>query len=88
MLQAMLDAAINWVRAGLPMKCLKIVLYNRNPSHLSSEEKKLVDLFTKNKAQVEKQQEAAQVSTIKNYLFIYFLDTSYTFILRRRQNAP
>lgn len=46
MLRAMLDAAINWIRAGLPMTCLKIVLYRRDPSWLSKDEQGLVKLFT------------------------------------------
>ncbi len=31
-MKAMLEAAVNWIRAGLPMKSLKIVIYRKNPS--------------------------------------------------------
>ena len=52
MLRAMLDAAINWIRAGLPLKCLKIVLYTRRANKLSEEEAKVVALFNSIKEKV------------------------------------
>ena len=45
MLRSMLEAAINWIRAGLPLKCLKIVLYTRRSNKLDDEELGIVALF-------------------------------------------
>ena len=52
-MRAMLEAAVNWMRAGLPLKTLKIVLYCRNPQRLSDEEQSVVKLFEKMRETVE-----------------------------------
>ncbi len=55
MMKAMLEAAVNWVRAGLPMKHLKIVIYQKSPSknRSSYEAESVVRIFEDFKVKIE-----------------------------------
>ncbi|XP_046575713.1 uncharacterized protein LOC124283733 [Haliotis rubra] len=44
-LRAMVDGACHWIKAGLPLRCLKIVLYASNPYNLSKKDSEAVKLF-------------------------------------------
>ncbi|XP_067680129.1 uncharacterized protein [Haliotis asinina] len=44
-LRAMVDGACHWIKAGLPLRCLKIVLYASNPYNLSKKDTEAVKLF-------------------------------------------
>ena len=59
MMRAILEGAVNWMRAGLPMKCMKIVIYRRDPSKYRRTYNKddVVELFEKFKSKIEKSQE-------------------------------
>ena len=57
MMTALLEGAVNWVRAGLPMKRMKIVIYTRNPSKdRSSYNGDVAKLFEAFKSRIEKSQ--------------------------------
>ena len=84
MLEAMLDAAINWIRAGLPMKCLKIVIYTRSARKLSQEEQTLVAAFEKMQRKVEQFQAQQKVSqrAILVTGFVWVMETLVTGCVR------
>ncbi|XP_059171978.1 uncharacterized protein LOC131953016 [Physella acuta] len=42
----MVNAACEWIRAGLPLQCLKIVLYSTNPLKLSERDANCLKLFS------------------------------------------
>ena len=67
MLAAMIDAAVHWIKAGLPMINLKIVLYSTNPllldhSTQASRGDECVKLFLKKKEHYEKMAVESKVS--------------------------
>ena len=67
MLAAMIDAAVHWIKAGLPMINLKIVLYSTNPllldhSSQASRGDECVKLFLKKKEHYEKMAVESKVS--------------------------
>ena len=64
MLNAMLDAAVNWMRAGLPLKLLRIVIYTFNTEKLSREHEQLLKLFQEYKKNVEKALEKPKVCAL------------------------
>ena len=71
MMGAMLEGAVNWVRAGLPMKRMQIVVYQRNPNksrhtHKSNE---VVQLFEKFKSRIEKAQRQKEVNKYLGWNF-------------------
>lgn len=45
-LKSIVKAACHWIKAGLPLRCLKIVLYLRNPLQVSDEDVKMLTCFT------------------------------------------
>ncbi|XP_055896769.1 uncharacterized protein LOC106070936 isoform X2 [Biomphalaria glabrata] len=49
-LSGMFHAACEWIRAGLPLKCLKLVVYSANPSKPTSMVLECMKLFTKLKS--------------------------------------
>ena len=64
MMRAMLEGAVNWVRAGLPMKRMQIVIYQKTPSktrHTYSKNE-IVQLFEKFKLKIEKTQRQKEVN--------------------------
>lgn len=46
-LRSIVTASCNWIRAGLPLKCLKIVVYTNNPASLSPAQNDLLEIFSK-----------------------------------------
>ena len=67
MLTAMIDAAVHWIKAGLPMLNLKIVLYSTDPLLLdhtteASRGDECVKLFLKMKEHYEKMAMESRVS--------------------------
>ena len=61
MLYAILDAAVNWMRAGLPLETLRIVIYSEEPKKISQKHKRLLALFRDFKKAVEKTPEKPTV---------------------------
>jgi len=51
MLRLIVTTAIHWIRVGLPLKLLKIVLFQRETEVINNENQKLVDHFEKLKEQ-------------------------------------
>ena len=49
MLQLIMNSAIHWIKAGLSLKTLKIVLFSRNPEKHSKINEPLFDCFQKMK---------------------------------------
>ena len=47
MLRLIMDSAIHWIKAGLCLKTLKIVLYSRNPQKHDRSFEPLFDCFQK-----------------------------------------
>ena len=64
MMRALLEGAVNWVRAGLPMKRMQIVIYQKNPSKTRHTYKKneVVQLFEKFRSKIEKSQRQKEVN--------------------------
>ena len=64
MMRALLEGAVNWVRAGLPMKRMQIVIYQKNPSKTRHTYKKneVVELFEKFRSKIEKSQRQKEVN--------------------------
>ncbi|KAK7104240.1 uncharacterized protein [Littorina saxatilis] len=48
-LRAIVKAACHWIKAGLPLRCLKIVIYTDKPQTISGPQKNLLGLFAKQK---------------------------------------
>ncbi len=63
MMRAMLEAAVNWIRAGLPLKCFKIVVYG-NPNRIIGEDKEVVAIFQQLKQKFEKLECKPQVCNV------------------------
>ena len=64
MLKLLLNAAIHWMKAGLPLCSLKIVIFSRNIDKISKADQPLFDLFQKLKddhEQKEKQNDEVGV---------------------------
>ncbi|XP_013414543.1 uncharacterized protein LOC106176622, partial [Lingula anatina] len=53
MLKAMLDAAVNWIKAGLPMSCLKLVVFAHRPDEINLEKHELWNVFESMKKKYE-----------------------------------
>jgi len=70
MLAAMLRAAVNWMRAGLPLQLLKIVIYTRGDSIQDSD--KLIEIFDAFKQKVEKLPRVPQVSDYWPLYLVYY----------------
>ncbi len=64
-MRAMLEAATNWIRAGLPMKRLKIVIYTRNLDHMPDENKDVVQMFEKFKTKIEATQKQMKKTVVR-----------------------
>ncbi|CAB4038898.1 uncharacterized protein LOC110065298, partial [Paramuricea clavata] len=47
MLKLLMNAAIHWMKAGLPLRSLKIVIFSRNIDNISKSDQPLFDLFQK-----------------------------------------
>lgn len=60
MFKAMLEAAVNWMRAGLPLQLLKIVIYTRGITVDADNE--LLEIFHDFKRRVEKLSRVPDVS--------------------------
>lgn len=52
-LRAIVKAACHWIKAGLPLRCLKIVIYTDKPQTISGPQKNLLGLFAKQKMKWE-----------------------------------
>ncbi|GFN81164.1 collagen alpha-6(vi) chain [Plakobranchus ocellatus] len=50
-LRSMVDVACHWIKAGLPLKCLKLVLYSRNPNELSEKDELCIKFFKRLKSE-------------------------------------
>ena len=61
MLRLIVDSAIHWIKAGLGLKTLKIVLYSRNPQKYDKSMEPLFECFQKMKAKYD-EKELAYVS--------------------------
>ncbi|CAH1799149.1 unnamed protein product [Owenia fusiformis] len=72
MMKAMVDAAVNWIKSGLALKCLKIVLYTRRPDKLTSEEVSVVELFAKLKKNYETKNSVLAEPALKYDLYISY----------------
>ena len=58
MLRLLMNAAVHWMKAGLALRSLKIVIFSRNIDKISKADQPLFDLFQElkeNYAQDEKQ---------------------------------
>ena len=53
-LKSIVRAACHWIKAGLPLRCLKIVVYTRDPEHVSCANAELLNSFSQLKAKWEK----------------------------------
>ena len=60
MLSAMMQAAVNWMRAGLPLRLLKIVIYARGEASSKLNEK-LIKIFDGFRSQVKNLPRVPQV---------------------------
>ena len=49
MLKLLMNAAIHWMKAGLPLRSLKIVIFSRNINNISKSDQPLFDLFQNSK---------------------------------------
>ncbi|KAK3763175.1 hypothetical protein RRG08_035857 [Elysia crispata] len=65
-LRAMVDGACHWIKAGLPLKCLKLVLYSSNPSKLDEQHELSMKFFKRLKS-AWTQQEKENAVTSKSY---------------------
>ena len=74
MMRALLEGAVNWVRAGLPMKRMQIVIYQKNPSKTRHTNKKneVVELFEKFRSKIEKSQRQKEVNIWSAILTLSF----------------
>ncbi len=66
MLRAMLEAATNWIRAGLPLKRLKIVIYTRDLDNPIYGNKEVVELFQKFKNKTEAAQKQMKKRVVRS----------------------
>ncbi|RUS78149.1 hypothetical protein EGW08_014097, partial [Elysia chlorotica] len=68
-LKALVDAACHWIKAGLPLKCLKLVLYAPDPSTLDEQNELCMKFFKRLKsAWNQKEKENASFAVIsKSY---------------------
>lgn len=69
MLRLIMDSAIHWIKAGLSLKTLKIVLYSRNPKEHDRSLASLFECFQKFKDKYE-EKELAYVSLCKYMLSV------------------
>ncbi|KAL8619588.1 hypothetical protein ACOMHN_019644 [Nucella lapillus] len=56
MLRTIVSAACHWIKAGLPLRCLKIVIYTNNPHLASQSTQELLEVFTTLKTKWEEKQ--------------------------------
>ncbi|GFS26505.1 collagen alpha-6(VI) chain [Elysia marginata] len=56
-LRAMVDSACHWIKAGLPLKCLKLVLYSPNPSKLDEQNELCMKFFKRLKSAWKRHEE-------------------------------
>ena len=56
MLKLLVNAAIHWMKAGLPLRSLKIVIFSRNIDKINKADQPLFDLFQKLKDNHEKEE--------------------------------
>ena len=64
MLRLIMDSAIHWIKAGLDLKTLKIVLYSRNPQKCDKSFEPLFECFQKMKTKYD-EKELAYVSWLQ-----------------------
>lgn len=77
MLKLLVNAAVHWIKAGLPLRCLKIVLFSRNITKKSSDNELLIKLFQnlKENHAVKVEEHRSTVSNrIRFQLFIKFTE--------------
>ena len=60
MLRLLINAAIHWMKAGLPLRSLKIVIFSRNIDKINKGDQPLFDLFQKLKENHEKEEKQAK----------------------------
>lgn len=63
----MVDAACNWMKAGLPLRCLKIVLFSENTNRIPGGTLELIDLFERLKSKWEKRGASLKVKSLVLY---------------------
>ncbi|KAK7480324.1 hypothetical protein BaRGS_00028371 [Batillaria attramentaria] len=66
-LKSIVKAACHWIRAGLPLRCLKVVLYMRNPHQISDGEIQMIKTFTDLKKKWETQKDLEVDKVEKKY---------------------
>ena len=56
MLKLLVDAAVHWMKAGLPLRSLKIVIFSRNIDNISKADQPVFDLFQELKSSHEQKE--------------------------------
>lgn len=85
MLSLILDSAIHWIKAGLLLKNLKIVLYSRNPQNYDKSFEELFKCFQEFKCNYD-DKELVFVSVFASFiLFIEQVDKGQSAMARRQQ---
>ena len=74
-----MDSAIHWIKAGLCLKTLKIVLYSRNPEKHDRSFEPLFACFQKMKDKYD-EKELAYVSLFYYYCYYYYYYYYYYYI--------
>ncbi len=54
MLRAMVTSAVTWMQIGLPLQCLKIVLYVKKGKKIGIKAKSAIEVFQTLKTKIEK----------------------------------
>ena len=68
-LRAMVDGACHWIKAGLPLKCLKLVLYSSNPSKLDEQHELSMKFFKRLKsAWTQQEKENVRIINLEEML--------------------
>ncbi|XP_064602108.1 uncharacterized protein LOC135468030 isoform X2 [Liolophura sinensis] len=72
MMRSMVDAACSWMKAGLPLRCLKIVLFSENTDRIPEGIKDLVSLFEKLKSKWEKKGVSLKASSVQYDIYLSY----------------
>ena len=68
MIRLIVEAAIHWMQIGLPLKCLKVVVYTRHPSQPDKSVLELVKYFNALKKKWNKTWESVTVTQVRIYI--------------------
>ena len=69
-MKSILTAACHWIKAGLSLTCLKIVVYSKTPDQIVDYHVDLVTTFSAVKKQWEKKEQKVDETSIIIYLLI------------------